>query len=32
MLKIFHGSVMEVDSPLVALGRPNLDFVESYKL
>ena len=26
MIKVFHGSIIEVSKPLVALGRPNLDF------
>ena len=26
MITVFHGSIIEVSKPLVALGRPNLDF------
>lgn len=26
MIKVYHGSIIEVGKPLVALGRPNLDF------
>jgi len=26
MIKVFHGSIIEVSKPLVALGCPNLDF------
>ena len=32
MVKVFHGSILEVDSPLVALGRPNLDFGQGFYL
>lgn len=32
MLKVFHGSILEVESPLVALGRPNLDFGQGFYL
>lgn len=30
MIIVFHGSVIEVSSPLVALGRPNLDFGQGF--
>ena len=30
MITVFHGSVIEVNQPLVALGRPNLDFGQGF--
>jgi hypothetical protein len=30
MITVFHGSVIEVSKPLVALGRPNLDFGQGF--
>lgn len=30
MITVFHGSIMEVSKPLVALGRPNLDFGQGF--
>lgn len=30
MITVFHGSIIEVSRPLVALGRPNLDFGQGF--
>ena len=30
MIIVFHGSVVEVDKPLVKLGRKNLDFGQGF--
>lgn len=30
MITVYHGSVIEVSKPLVALGRPNLDFGQGF--
>lgn len=30
MIDVFHGSIIEVSKPLVALGRPNLDFGQGF--
>jgi hypothetical protein len=30
MITVFHGSIIEVSGPLVALGRPNLDFGQGF--
>lgn len=30
MITVFHGSIVEVRTPLVALGRPNLDFGQGF--
>lgn len=30
MIAVFHGSIIEVSKPLVALGRPNLDFGQGF--
>ena len=30
MITVFHGSVVEVDKPLVKLGRKNLDFGQGF--
>lgn len=30
MIKVYHGSIIEVSKPLVALGRPNLDFGQGF--
>ena len=30
MIKVFHGSIIEVSKPMVALGRPNLDFGQGF--
>lgn len=30
MTTVYHGSVIEVEKPLVALGRPNLDFGQGF--
>lgn len=30
MITVFHGSIMEVSKPLVALSRPNLDFGQGF--
>ncbi len=31
-MKVFHGSILQVDKPLVALSRPNLDFGQGFYL
>lgn len=30
MTRVFHGSIQEVYSPIVSLGRPNLDFGQGF--
>lgn len=30
MITVYHGSIIEVDKPFVALGRPNLDFGQGF--
>ena len=30
MITVYHGSIIEVSKPLVALGRPNLDFGQGF--
>jgi len=30
MITVYHGSIIEVSQPLVALGRPNLDFGQGF--
>lgn len=30
MIKVFHGSIIEVSKPMVVLGRPNLDFGQGF--
>ena len=30
MITVYHGSALEVSNPLVALGRPNLDFGQGF--
>lgn len=30
MITVYHGSVIEVNKPIVALGRPNLDFGQGF--
>ncbi len=30
MITVYHGSIIEVEKPLVALGRPNLDFGQGF--